>query len=303
VRAVTEALLPLLRDGPDLLVVHGDTSSALGAALAGFVASIPVAHVEAGLRTHDPLLPWPEEEYRVAIDARADLLLAPTETAAANLRFEQISGEVHVTGNTAVDSLLAVEAALPPPTLHDGGIPKVLVTCHRRESWGTGLESIASALRQIASDGSAQIDVILHPNPEVANTFRRMLEGSAGIGLLGPASHSELIRRIRDCDLVLSDSGGIQEEASTLGTPLLVLREKTERPEAIASGNARLVGTSAQRIVSETRRLLHDPVERATMMRRSFPFGDGRSGPRIAAIMEQWLADHSCGRKRAAARN
>lgn len=293
----------MLRDGPDLLVVHGDTSSALGAALAGFVANVPVAHVEAGLRTHDPRLPWPEEEYRVAIDARADLLLAPTATAAANLRFEQIAGEVHVTGNTGVDSLLAVEAALPPPTLHDGGLPKLLVTCHRRESWGAGLESIASALMDLATEGGTRIDVILHPNPEVAKTLRRTLGARRGISLIGPASHSDLVRRIRDCDLVLSDSGGIQEEASTLGTPLLVLREKTERPEAIASGNARLVGTSAERIVGEARRLLSDPVERASMMRRSFPFGDGRAGPRIAAIIEQWLADHRCEPKQRAGRN
>jgi UDP-N-acetylglucosamine 2-epimerase (non-hydrolysing) len=300
---VTEALLPQLSNGPDLLVVHGDTSSAAGAALAGFAAGVPVAHVEAGLRTHDPRLPWPEEEYRVAIDARADLLFAPTATAAANLRFEQITGEVHVTGNTGVDSLLAVEAALPAPTLHEGGVPRLLVTCHRRESWGAGLEQIAAALTQLAADGSAMIDVILHPNPDVAGTLRQALEDRPGISLVGPASHADLIRRIRESDVVLSDSGGVQEEASTLGVPLLILREKTERPEAIAAGNARLVGTTASRIVRETRRLLRDPKERAFMMRRSFPFGDGRSGPRIAAIIEQWLNQHNCRGKRFARGN
>jgi len=303
VRKVTEALLPLHRDRPDLLVVQGDTSSALGAAVAGFTAGVPVAHVEAGLRTHDFRLPWPEEEYRVAIDARADLLFAPTETAAANLRMEQTEGEVHVTGNTGVDTLLAVEAKLPAPRLHDGGLHRLLVTCHRRESWGAGLESIAGALRQLASERDVRIDVVQHTNPHVAETMRLSLNRQPGISLVGPASHAELVRRVRDCDLVLSDSGGIQEEAPTLGTPLLVLREKTERPEAIASGNARLVGTSAERIVAGTRGLLGDPIERAAMMRRAFPFGDGRAGPRIASIIEEWLERRTCSQKRTSAGN
>lgn len=289
VRKVTAALLPLLGDAPDLLLVQGDTSSALGAALAGFMAGIPVGHVEAGLRTHDPALPWPEEEYRTAIDARAELLFAPTEVAAFNLRREQVPGEVHVTGNTGIDSLLAAEAKLPPPTLHDRAVPRLLVTCHRRESWGDGLESIAAALTDLASSSVAQIDVVLHPNPHVAEAMRRHLGQQPGIKLLAPTGHGELLRLIRDADVVLSDSGGIQEEAPTLGTPLLVLREKTERPEAIASGNARLVGTSAAAIAGQTRHLLSNPAELFAMARRAFPFGDGRAGARIAAIVEEWL--------------
>ena len=293
VRRVTAALLPLLADPPDLLVVQGDTSSALGGALAAFTAGVPVAHVEAGLRTFDPLLPWPEEEYRTAIDAGSDLLFAPTELAAANLRAEQVRGEIHVTGNTGIDALLSVEAKLPPPTIHDGGIPRVLVTCHRRESWGDGLESIAEALIELGTEGAAQFELVLHPNPQVAAKMRGLLSGRRGISLIEPASHTELVRRIRDCDLVLSDSGGIQEEAPALGTPLLVLREKTERPEAISSGNARLVGTSARKIVAQTRRLLTDTVERASMAHPAFPFGDGRAGPRIALVIEQWLQPRS----------
>jgi UDP-N-acetylglucosamine 2-epimerase (non-hydrolysing) len=272
-----------------MLVVQGDTSSALGAALAGFMAGVPVAHVEAGLRTHDPSLPWPEEEYRIAIDARADLLFAPTSIAAANLRSERVSGAIHITGNTGVDALLALEARLPPPMLRETGVRRVLVTCHRRESWGSGLESISSALIDIATDPSLHIDVVLHPNPRVAGTMRKRLAGRQRIALLDAMTHEELIRRIRDCDLVLSDSGGIQEEAPTLGTPLLVLREKTERPEAIASGNARLVGTNAAAIAAEARRLLNDPLEWAAMARRSFPFGDGQAAPRIAAAIEAWI--------------
>ena len=290
VRSVTAALLPLLRSPPDLLVVQGDTSSALGGALAGFTAGVPVAHVEAGLRTHDPLLPWPEEEYRTAIDAGAELLFAPTEISAANLRGEEVPGEIHVTGNTAIDALLAIEATLPPPALHGGSVPRALVTCHRRESWGEGLQSIGAALIQLASEGAARIDFVLHPNRHVASEMRMLLDGRTGVSLIAPSGHAELLRRIRDADLVLSDSGGIQEEAPALGTPLLVLREKTERPEAIASGNALLVGTSTEAIVAQTRRLLGDPAARAAMSRRAFPFGDGRAAPRIADLIADWLA-------------
>jgi UDP-N-acetylglucosamine 2-epimerase (non-hydrolysing) len=271
------------------LVVQGDTSSALGGALAGFAAGVPIAHVEAGLRTHDAQLPWPEEEYRVAIDARADLLFAPTEIAAANLLAEKVPGELHVTGNTGIDSLLAVQAKLPAPRLREAGPPRLLVTCHRRESWREGLHSIAAALVHLSRYSAADIDMVLHPNAHVAARMRELLGGAAGISLIEPCTHLELIERVRDADLVLSDSGGIQEEAPGLGTPLLVLRNKTERPEAIASGNARLVGTSTERIVAEASRLLDDPIERAAMSRRAFPFGDGRAGPRIAAIIEEWL--------------
>ena len=164
--------------------------------MAGFLAGVPVAHVEAGLRTHDSHVPWPEEQYRVAIDMRADLLFAPTETAAANLRTEQVPGEVHVTGNTGIDSLFAVQAKLPPRTPCEGGVPRLLVTCHRRESWGAGLESISRALAEIARDGTASIDVVLHPNPHVASAMRSQLAGRAGITLIGPMSHAELVHQI-----------------------------------------------------------------------------------------------------------
>ena len=296
---MTAKLLPLLLRAPDLLVVHGDTSSALGAALAGFTAQVPVAHVEAGLRTHDPQLPWPEEEYRTAIDANADLLFAPTEIAARNLREEQVVGEIHVTGNTGIDALLSVEARLPPPSLHKCEVPRVLVTCHRRESWRHGLGSIAAALAELAR-GIARIDLVLHPNAHVAGGMRDLLSGVDGISLIPPCSHQQLVRRMRSSDLILSDSGGIQEEAPALGKPLLILREKTERPEGIATGNARLVGTDSGRIVAEASRLLSDPLALAAMSRRSFPFGDGRAAPRIAAIIEEWLERRSCAERRLA---
>ena len=293
---MSRALRPLVRSVPDLLVVQGDTSSALGAALAGFTAGIPVAHVEAGLRTHDPSLPWPEEEYRTAIDADADLLFAPTELAAANLRAEKVGGEIHVTGNSGIDALLGTVSRLPPPSLRDSRVRRLLVTCHRRESWQDGLGSIAAALAELAGQG-VEADFILHPNPFVATSMRRLLNGVRGVRLIDPCGHEELLLRMRDADLVLSDSGGIQEEAPALGVALLILRGKTERPEGIATGNSRLVGTDRGRIVAEVRRLLDDPAALAAMSRPVLPFGDGRAGPRIASIIMSWLQQRSLTRQ------
>jgi UDP-N-acetylglucosamine 2-epimerase (non-hydrolysing) len=277
-----------------MVIVQGDTSSALGGALAAATADVPLAHVEAGLRTHDPWLPWPEEEFRTAIDANADLLFAPTELAAANLHAEQVAGEIFVTGNTGIDAVLEACARLPAPSLRDGAAPRVLVTVHRRESWREGLRSIAAAVTELGADG-IPVDVVVHPNAYVAATMRALLGGAANVALIPPCTHDELLGLMRNAALVLSDSGGIQEEAPTLGIPLLVLREKTERPEAIAAGNARMVGTNRERIVAEARGLLADPVALAAMSRRSFPFGDGHAAPRIAAIIEDWLERGSSG--------
>ncbi len=283
------AVLPELRQCPDLLVVQGDTSSALGGALAGFLAEVPVAHVEAGLRSHDPAMPWPEEEYRTAIDANADLLFAPTPLAAANLRDEEVGGAIFVTGNTGIDAVMKTAADLPPPSLRDRGQPRLLVTCHRRENWGDGLNSVASALRQLAAEGMAAIDVLLHPNPYVTQRIKALLGNCQAITLLPPCSQAELIAKMRDCDLMLSDSGGVQEEAPALGVPLLVLRDKTERPEGLWTGNLRLVGTDSHRILETVRFLLADPRELAAMAQPRLPYGDGRAAHRIAALIEQWL--------------
>lgn len=264
--------------------------------MAGFEAGIPVAHVEAGLRTHDPLLPWPEEEYRTAIDADAELLFAPTEIAAANLLAEGVRGEIHVTGNSGIDAVLQSASRLPPAALRDGGSPRLLVTCHRRESWRDGLDAIASALTELAGQGIG-VDFILHPNVFVAQSMRRLLGQTPGIRLVEPCGHKDLLRRMRDATLVLSDSGGIQEEAPTLGVPLLVLREKTERPEGIAAGSSLLVGTDSRKIVSEVQRLLNDPVALAAMSRPVLPFGDGHAGRRIASIIISWLQQRSLTRQ------
>jgi UDP-N-acetylglucosamine 2-epimerase (non-hydrolysing) len=290
---VAAAVSKLLQHPPNLLIVQGDTSSALGGALAAAEAGVPLAHVEAGLRSFDPAMPWPEEEYRIAIDALADLLFAPTETSAANLRGEGVDGAIHVTGNSGIDALLAILETLPASPRRSRGEPAhLLVTCHRRENWGAGLTSIALALIEIARSTGATIDCVLHPNPAVRKSMHLVLDGEPGIRLVEPMGHRAMIDAMRGADLILSDSGGVQEEAPALGTPLLVLRAKTERPEGVASGNMLLVGTDTAAIVGETTRLLADPDALAAMARPALPFGDGRSAPRIAGLMLDWLAAH-----------
>jgi UDP-N-acetylglucosamine 2-epimerase (non-hydrolysing) len=185
--------------------------------------------------------------------------------------------------------LIATQARLPAQGLvHEGG-HRILVTCHRRESWGEGLKSIAAALIEIVRDYTVGVDFVLHPNSHVAATMRQSLDSIRGISLIRPCTQSELVRRMRDADLVLSDSGGIQEEAAALGAPLLILRDKTERLEVVATGNARLVGTSAERIVAEVRRLLGNPSELLAMALPAFPFGKGDAAPQIARVIKQWL--------------
>jgi UDP-N-acetylglucosamine 2-epimerase (non-hydrolysing) len=289
VRAVVGAFAGMLhRAPPGLVMVQGDTSSALGGALAAAIAGVPLAHVEAGLRSHDRKQPWPEEDFRIAIDEQAQLLFAPTALAAANLRRERVRGEVHVTGNTAIDAIASAgrDAGRSGPR-------RLLVTCHRRENWGEGMRSVAAALRRIAADRLAEIDVLLHPNPLAARQMLQWLGGVRRIRLLPPCSHSEMLRLMAGCDLLLSDSGGVQEEAPALGIPLLVLRDRTERPEAVASGNAILVGTDRDLIVDTVHRLLGDPAAFAAMARPSMPFGTQGASDRVAAIVEKWIADRS----------
>ena len=280
--AVAAALLPHLGD-VGLVLVQGDTSSAMGGALAGCSAEVPVGHVEAGLRSHDSRHPWPEEDFRIAIDRMAALLFAPTELSAANLRRERVAGAIYVTGNTGVDAALA--RPLRTAGARDCSSPRLLVTCHRRESWGDGLAAIAAAVREIACTATVRIRVVLHPNPSVETAMRQLLRGAEGIELCPPCSHDEMLQAMSEADLVLSDSGGMQEEAPLLGVPLLVLRERTERPEAIASGSIELVGTDPGRIVAAVRRLLSDPRTLARMRRPSLPYGDGRAAERIADIL------------------
>ena len=283
-------MAPFLETRPDLLIVQGDTSSALGGAIGGFWAGIPVAHVEAGLRSFDPAMPWPEEDNRVAIDSRASLLFAPTEVSAANLRAEQVSGEIHVTGNTSIDALRLLLGRVPVPHLAAvNERPRLLVTCHRRENWGEHFLPVATALLELERAGGVRIDVLLPPNEAVARDMRQLLAGRYGIRLLPPLDHGSMIQAMRSATIILSDSGGIQEEAPALGVPLLVLRQKTERPEGVASGNMRLVGTASERIVAEVMRLLDDPAAYASMARPALPYGDGHAAEKIADIVASWL--------------
>ncbi len=269
----------------------------MGGALAAFAAALPVAHVEAGLRSFDPAMPWPEEEFRTAIDARATLLFAPTEINAGNLEEEGVAGRIFVTGNTGIDALLALDRC-PLPRRREGGGIRLLVTCHRRESWGKGLKSIAEALIELAASQPLMIDLVVHPNPIVAGAMRELLEGRRAIRLIEPLSHADMIAAMQSCDILLSDSGGMQEEAPALGIPMLVLRDKTERPEGVASGNMLLVGTDKKRIVENVMRLL-DPAVRAAMSRRALPFGDGRAASRIAGHITDFLSADSAIRDRA----
>ena len=280
VRSSLKRRLPIQR--PELLIVQGDTSSALGGALAAREVGIPLAHVEAGLRTHDPNLPWPEEENRVTIDRLAELLFAPTGANAANLRRENLSGQIHITGNSGIDALASVVGPLPAkPRRRWPWRPfSLLVTCHRRENWLAGLDGLAEAILALAP--RTRITLLLPPNPTVTERMTGLFGGSASVRLVPPLSHPATIEAMRDADLVLSDSGGMQEEAPALGVPLLVLRDKTERPEGLATGSMELIGTDPDRIVEAVERLRRNPRLLRSMRRPSLPFGDGRASPRIA---------------------
>jgi UDP-N-acetylglucosamine 2-epimerase (non-hydrolysing) len=275
-------------DQARLVVVQGDTSSALGAALGSAQAGLAVAHVEAGLRSHDRLNPWPEEDFRIAIDALAALLFAPTALSAANLGRDGMGGQIEVTGNTGIDALLE-RLPLLRPRVEEAGRRRLLVTCHRRESWGEGLEAIATCMREIARRDDVEMTFVLHPNPRVADSMRHLLGGMLNIRLRDPFGHHEMLQAMHDSDLILSDSGGMQEEAPVLGVPLLILRDRTERPEGIASGNLKLVGRDPVRIKATVDWLLDDRNALQSMSRPRLPYGDGRASERIATTIEDWL--------------
>ncbi len=283
---VAAAVRPMLGE-TRLLIVQGDTSSALGSALAAVSTQVALAHVEAGLRSHDRQRPWPEEEFRVEIDRHAQLLFAPTELSAANLRRERVGGSIFVTGNSGIDAVSGIQRVRSAVTPAPVRTPQLLVTCHRRESWGLGLAGIAGALRSIAEQRLASIELLLHPNPATAAHVRGLLLGCDGITLRPPLGHEQTIAAMLAADCVLSDSGGIQEECAALGIPLLVLRERTERPEAIACGRMTLVGIDPARIVEAVRQLGQDRSR--PRAGGDLPYGDGRAGERIGILVEDWL--------------
>ncbi|MGH9785366.1 MAG: non-hydrolyzing UDP-N-acetylglucosamine 2-epimerase [Terriglobia bacterium] len=290
-----ESLLEQLQ--PDWLLVQGDTTTVAAASLAAFFARVRVAHVEAGLRTQDKWRPFPEEINRRIAGVIADLHFAPTEQAKENLLREGVpAGRIQVTGNPVVDSLQWAAAqpfdwtTLPLPASCAGTQPDpklILVTAHRRESFGAPLERICSALRELARNGQGRLQIVypVHLNPNVWDVVHQRLQNVPNITLLPPLSYLPFVQLMKRSYLVLTDSGGIQEEAPALGVPALVLREVTERPEAVMAGASRMVGTDPARIVSEVLRLVEDRDEHQRMARSVSLYGDGHAARRIVEAL------------------
>ena len=281
---------------PALVLVHGDTTSAMAAALAAFYARVPVGHVEAGLRSHDVFRPWPEEYNRISIDAVAQLLWAPTEGSAQNLRNERPGDRaIEVTGNSGIDALLYTAGRLSGGELDSLGVPfdparkLVLVTGHRRESFGDGFDRICDALAIIAARGDVQVVYPVHLNPQVKGVVEQRLGASDNIHLIPPVDYVQMVALMKAAHIVLTDSGGIQEEAPALGKPVLVMRDVTERPEAVETGVASLVGTDVEVITREVGRLLDDENYYASRARAVFPYGDGTAGEKIAASVATFV--------------
>ena len=294
VAAIADRLPSLLRQvRPDAVLVQGDTSTAFAAALAAFHERIPVVHLEAGLRTDDPYLPFPEEANRRLISRLAGLHLAHTAQCRRNLIAEGVpAADIVVTGNTVIDALMTIreraerfgDDRLAAWCADERAI--VVVTMHRRESWGTPMRAVADAVAELARElPQVRFVAPLHPNPAVRECFAPRLGGLDNVLLLGPLPYPEMISLMARARLVLTDSGGIQEEAPVLGTPVLVLRDRTERGEAVELGVAALVGCDRDRIVALARRLLLDDAEHARMARPNSPFGDGNATPRVLSAI------------------
>jgi UDP-N-acetylglucosamine 2-epimerase (non-hydrolysing) len=290
----------IARERPDRVLVHGDTLTTLAATLAAHLRRVPVAHVEAGLRSGDLSAPWPEEGSRRVAGALADLHFAPTRAAVAALRAENVSAAaIHLTGNTVADALRLMQARIAArPALAEGaqrilarfaGRRIVTVTAHRRENHGAALAAIGEAVLRLAARDDVAVVVPLHPNPVVADPLSGTLGAHRNVALVPALDYPSFVRLMAASTLILTDSGGVQEEAPALGVPVLVLRDLTERPEAIAAGGARLVGTDAARIVAEASRLLDDPDAYAAMAVARHCYGDGHAATRIAAILARAL--------------
>lgn len=284
---------------PDMVLVHGDTTTTLAAALSSYYAKVPVGHIEAGLRTGDKYSPWPEEMNRHLAGALADVHFSPTEKARENLLHEGIAPEsIHVTGNTVIDALLTVEERIRSDADLRGRLERhfpfldpqkylVLVTGHRRENFGSGFENICQAIATLARRDDVQVVYPVHLNPHVQEPVRRILSDLSNVFLLKPQDYLSFVYLMHRCTLVLTDSGGIQEEAPSLGKPVLVMRDTTERPEALEAGTALLVGTDRARIVREVSRLLDAPEAYRTMAEAHNPYGDGTAARRIATFLKE----------------
>lgn len=284
---------------PDRVLVHGDTTTAMVAAMAAFHRQIPVAHVEAGLRTYDMGQPWPEEMNRRAIDVASDLLFAPTASSRENLQAERLCGRILVTGNTVVDALqLTVSRIEADPAFRaglDAQLPPLapdrkllLVTGHRRENFGGGFENICRALAQLAQRDDIQIVYPVHLNPKVRGPVLAELSGLDNVHLIEPLDYFQFVRLMQQAHVILTDSGGVQEEAPSLSKPVLVMRDVTERPEAVNAGTVRLVGTKVHSIVDSVSTLFENDSLRHAFSLRENPYGDGHASQRIVnAIMDR----------------
>jgi UDP-N-acetylglucosamine 2-epimerase (non-hydrolysing) len=298
--AIFSALDPILdAQNPDLVLVHGDTTTAMASALAAFHRRIRVGHVEAGLRTYRMDRPFPEEMNRRVVDATGTLLFAPTAGSKANLLTEHVEGEIVVTGNTVIDALQATQARIAADTALrarldapfaalDPARRLILVTGHRRESFGEGFRNICEALRTLSERDDVEIVYPVHLNPNVQGPVREALGGRANVHLPGPLDYLSFQRLLGRAHIVLTDSGGVQEEAPALGKPVLVMREVTERPEAVDAGTVLLVGTDVAKILGAARLLLDDGAAYARVAGAINPYGDGCASRRIV--------DRICGR-------
>jgi UDP-N-acetylglucosamine 2-epimerase (non-hydrolysing) len=283
----------IARHKPDIVLVHGDTSTTLATALAAFYNKVKIGHVEAGLRTGNIWAPWPEEANRCLTAPLSSLHFAPTQRSRDNLLAEGVNNDsIEVTGNTVIDALLEVAARIEQDRalaarLHeqfpflDGDRRLVLVTGHRRENFGVGFEQICHALKSLAERGDVQVVYPVHLNPNVQEPVNRLLVGVENVILIEPQDYLPFVYLMSRASVIITDSGGVQEEAPSLGKPVLVIRDTTERPEAVEAGTVRLVGTNAERIIAEATRLLDDANAYTEMSRAHNPYGDGLASSRI----------------------
>ena len=281
---------------PGLVLVQGDTSTSAAGAMASFARRIPIGHIEAGLRTFDLDQPFPEEGWRCVVGQLAELHFAPTEAAVRNLLRGGVSQHrIHMTGNTGIDAVRLSGARVTPAPL-TGGLRRVLVTVHRRENWGPELEQVLAAL-VLLRDRVADIEIVFaaHANPALRGRVDAALQGQDRIRIVEPLDYLGFLSHLKSATLVLSDSGGVQEEGPVLGAPVLVLRDTTERAEAVEAGVARLVGTRTQDVLEAAAHLLTDEPERMQMVRAVSPFGDCFAAERITDIISRWRPSKSPG--------
>jgi UDP-N-acetylglucosamine 2-epimerase (non-hydrolysing) len=287
---------------PDVMLVHGDTTTAMAAAMAGFYNRTSIGHVEAGLRSNDLQRPWPEEFNRVAIDAIADFMFAPTQSARENLLGEyNRRSTILVTGNTGIDALLYVSSLIDDDAALQGQLSKrydfldrshnlILVTGHRRESFGDGFERICEGLLAVAQRPNVDVLYPVHLNPVVQSVVKQRLNGHPNIHLIAPVEYVDMVFLMKRAKVIVTDSGGIQEEGPALGRPVLVMREVTERPEALSTGVVKLIGTDPRTMQDEVSRLLDDDAHYKASARPVFPYGDGTAAAQIIAFLKEEFA-------------